>query len=528
MNISDSKLMMIEQLTYLNFDAGDKGKNIRELLSGYTDEKLSAMTMSGGENADNAAVIRYIQSDEELCNLVLSDTMQDSDEKTLALCFQNPQNNQDAIVAFKGTTSKEWGDNIEGLNESDTARQLDALDYIESDLERYENITVVGHSKGGNKAMYVAVRSDKVDRCIAMDSQGFSQEFIDKYNLEIGLNAGKIKNYSISTDYVHALLFQLPGSEQIYCKGYRIGKDITRHHQPFTYFQINSEGKIVVDSNGDPIVVSQINGNAVQEDEAIVMLHGFTTFVLNVASADDKKKIVNYLATLADMTLGQECSLDELKNYILNDPESLSLILAYLVSYMDTYDLNSEDIDKLLTMLGLNSLDDIFTVKVLGTELCGLSDMLDFMLKQLTDGKKDHIISAFLTVISGLLKTDNINFDINKLWNDSEQKINSIGKISPSEGRKVPAVNINTPFFVINTATMRNCADRLNNVNKRIVDLDQRLDVLYKKVGLRDLWSLLQADLMTGYNWKIKNCVQYLNETANDFDNVERDIVNQF
>lgn len=85
-----------------------------------------------------------------------------------------------------------------------------------------------------------------------------------------------------------------------------------------------------------------------------------------------------------------------------------------------------------------------------------------------------------------------------------------------------------SPIIEINTATMRSYAERLTTVNKRIVDLDRRLNALYKKVGLRDLWSLLQADLMTGYNWKIKNCAQYLNETANDFDNTEREVINQF
>lgn len=40
-------------------------------------------------------------------------------------------------------------------------------------LESYDSITVTGHSKGGNKAQYVTVLSDKVDRCISMDGQGF-------------------------------------------------------------------------------------------------------------------------------------------------------------------------------------------------------------------------------------------------------------------------------------------------------------------------------------------------------------------
>ena len=54
------------------------------------------------------------------------------------------------------------------------------------------------------------------------------------------------------------------------------------------------------------------------------------------------------------------------------------------------------------------------------------------------------------------------------------------------------------------------------------------MDSLYKSVGLRDLLKLLRADLMTSHNWRIDNCVTYLNETANDFEKVEREIAAQY
>lgn len=80
----------------------------------------------------------------------------------------------------------------------------------------------------------------------------------------------------------------------------------------------------------------------------------------------------------------------------------------------------------------------------------------------------------------------------------------------------------------INTALMRSYADRLNTVNSRINDLNSRMDLLYKNTGLRDLNSLLRANVMTGYNRQISNCAKYLLETANDFDTVERDIAFQY
>ncbi|HHT97502.1 MAG TPA: DUF2974 domain-containing protein [Clostridiales bacterium] len=89
-------------------------------------------------------------------------------EVRLALTFHEKGNNTDAIVAFKGTSGGlEWLDNVEGFNLSDTRAQKEALDFIEG--LKFSNVTVTGHSKGGNKAMYVATLSDKVTRCLSYD-----------------------------------------------------------------------------------------------------------------------------------------------------------------------------------------------------------------------------------------------------------------------------------------------------------------------------------------------------------------------
>ena len=61
--------------------------------------------------------------------------------------------------------------------------------------------------------------SDKVDRCISMDGQGFSQEFIDKYYAEIQKKGHCIKNYYLEGDFVSILMFPVPGSDQICIDG---------------------------------------------------------------------------------------------------------------------------------------------------------------------------------------------------------------------------------------------------------------------------------------------------------------------
>jgi len=76
--------------------------------------------------------------------------------------------------------------------------------------------------------------------------------------------------------------------------------------------------------------------------------------------------------------------------------------------------------------------------------------------------------------------------------------------------------------IVVNTYTLRQYANRLDAVNRRIVNLDKRLDLLYNKVGLLGLFNLIQADILTGYSYRLSRCQNYLNQTASDFDGVER------
>lgn len=82
------------------------------------------------------------------------------------------------------------------------------------------------------------------------------------------------------------------------------------------------------------------------------------------------------------------------------------------------------------------------------------------------------------------------------------------------------------PFVKVDTFKLKNYASRLSKVNTRISDLDERLDGLYWRVGLLDLWNLMQADLLTGYSWRLLRAASYLNDTAFDFESAENELYN--
>lgn len=83
-------------------------------------------------------------------------------------------------------------------------------------------------------------------------------------------------------------------------------------------------------------------------------------------------------------------------------------------------------------------------------------------------------------------------------------------------------------YIEVNTATLYYYADRLIAVNNRIIQLDERVNNLYKKVGLRDLFNVIKNNSLKSGTYKIRNCSKYLDETASDFENVEHDVASLF
>ena len=76
--------------------------------------------------------------------------------------------------------------------------------------------------------------------------------------------------------------------------------------------------------------------------------------------------------------------------------------------------------------------------------------------------------------------------------------------------------------IVVDTYKLNQYAQRISDVNRRIDRLDRRLDNLYTSVGLQDLWNLMQTDALTGFSWKLLRCQSYLQQTATDFEKLEK------
>lgn len=188
-----------------------------------------------------------VSSNSALANSVICD-MTYSDNGLCGTSFIRPDGS--ISVVFKGTGKGEWIDNGEGLSgipESNTYlsydtkknilyketvyddfasdQQVEALNWFLEIVNKNKwhektNITVSGHSKGGNKAQFTALHSRLVNSCFSFHGQGFSPEAIHSAKLRYGAEYEKRRShiYSISSanDYVNVLGTRLIPKQNIY------------------------------------------------------------------------------------------------------------------------------------------------------------------------------------------------------------------------------------------------------------------------------------------------------------------------
>lgn len=453
MQLTDEQIMLLEQLTYLEDKVAREADvvlgpydSVKSLLRQFDEDALAELEDSDEQfeglisGKQWAAIIRQIQNDPELYSLDIAG----KDDSVPAICFTDPNDPDSAVVAFKGTTGqKEWWDNGSGFGLSDTEKQEEALEYIEN--LPYNSITVTGHSKGGNKAQYVTVLSDKVDRCISMDGQGFSQEFLDRYYAEIEKKGGSITNYYLDGDFVSILLFPIPGSAQVCIEG-DDSIILEKNHVPSSFYRYYQDEDgywhILENKSGDPALVIGTR------EEVMVYLHELTVFLLNVMPEEDKRKAGDYIGNiLAILMDGKDLKLEDktynksnIKEYLLSDKEMLTKLLAYFIKYVETYNLTDEEIRSLAEVLGLDAVLAVIEGgmavgnKTLGEAISDAGGLLNLIIDQIRDGKEDPIIEWLLKWRGGW-ESEEVGEDMVDFWRSLEKEYQNIPDFDPEKAR---------------------------------------------------------------------------------------------
>lgn len=305
--LNEKELLMLSNYAYFYCSTypGTIGENLSKLKDdsgNYDIEKLNRQGAISVNISEDEAVklLSDIEKDENLSSLTLRRMTNDGDIRGLLYTDEGDK----ATLVFRGTggTYKAWNDNVQGEYETDTKLQKLAGDFVKYECSEFKNITVTGHSKGGNLSQYVTVTCpDQIDRCVSYDGQGFGREFLTEYKDEINASKGKITSISAYNDFVNILLYSIAG-QTLYVKNNGSGVDAHSSYMLLASSDFDSNGNF--DRNADTKSQSFIIKNIKKALDT-------TVTALDLLPDDGNEKSSNVLAA----SLASLMSYDESEEY---------------------------------------------------------------------------------------------------------------------------------------------------------------------------------------------------------------------
>lgn len=549
--LSPQEVLLLENLMYLSGNGKDsplrsvtgyEGKSVRDLINAIDVGKLENSQeytgfTTGSEWKD---IINAVKSNDTLMNMEIAAVHTDHAEGGgggVSAVFTNSDTGE-AVVAFQGTASYEWKDDFIGggpTNASDgvsTPQQENALEWYQSayedlGLDGY-TVTVTGHSKGGNKAKYIAVLDESVDRCISFDGQGFSDEFMEKYETQISERQNVIENHNVNYDYVNLLLNDI-GSKTYY-KGNNYGDGgILEAHCPNTFFGRDKDGNLTMNVSED--------GQASEMAE----LDKFLNSYLRSLSPEDKAEALELIGGLVEGGFNG-ADMDTLISTLLNsgNDQIAAYLLAYLIEYEQATPGFMESIQSILEEFGLGDFNKILEIvdevlewkyfdqiaELLGKGGKWLGDKLpDWALEWLSDLiydkfgirlSKDEVRKLFgiVALVSGNIGNITIKKDSGK-----DKTVASKSDFSGGDAR-----------FTVNPQEL---LQAVNQLAKNTVQLTQMIDELHSVEGQLGLYGIAFRPVLRRIEVRMEKeakaaekMASVLEQAGEKYQSTERSIVN--
>ncbi|MCR5232041.1 MAG: DUF2974 domain-containing protein, partial [Acholeplasmatales bacterium] len=345
------ELLLLENISYIPDDKplisilNYKNKKVSDYLNKIKiDELIDDKDYQSYMNGyDFKNLLTAMKNNQRIMNLTILDTHVDEAYGGGGgiSCVLLDEKENEVFIVFRGTSNNEWTDDFIGANTIDTFQQINALEWYKQiynnlHLEKYY-ITVLGHSKGGNKAKYITLLDDSVDRCVSIDGQGFSDKFFDHYKKEILARKHKIENHNIDFDYVNILMNDI--GEKTYYVGHEYGRGaFAEAHCPNTFFNFTSLG------------IYEIKVNPLGQRPEMQILDQFVNSMIRSAINDKERSENNKLVgMLVERAFSMNPNNMDLADYVaflcdtISDPKYIDNA-AYLLSFCIIYTKNNPNL----------------------------------------------------------------------------------------------------------------------------------------------------------------------------------------
>ena len=483
---TDKELQLATQIAYIDLtDAYDGLKRSHDGRSSFSLRELA----EHDSGVKNALIEKGVP--ESLWDKWSVPSVYDKNDDTGFVACIIDTGDGNAITAFRGSeamgTSEEQLKNIQHdwieadigiLNSTETNQYADAKKFMQENaalLNSYEKVNLTGHSLGGNLAEYSTIVADECgvgrnfERCVSFDGPGFSQEFIDHYRELIDRNAGKVDHYKWS--FVGSMLKELPGERSM-------------------YIQVTLEAVVI------PVI-----GGFVRHS---------TDYIDFDENGNVKKGNQDFISKISE----------RLTNLIDDLPAPVGNIAADVISVLlyEGFEHPWISVPLILEFAITHPLITVTALAIVTWEFYGelkewiFNNLIDYVCK-LAEGIKEWAAEKIAEFCANLRQAAKDFIEWCKMTFDSNY-------------RAAQNYLADQNLISLHTDDLRSLAGRLWAINGRLDSLDSRIDGLYWKVKWSDLWNLLSSDLKICWSEKINNSANCLNDTAQRFEDAERQILN--
>lgn len=185
--------LIFAQLSYLNYTgiledsrSDSKGLLLHEIAEHEKFQDMFTLPRTVENNTKLINAVAYSRRYGKVRAKFYEDIVEkDSDTQFSAVVFVLPGNTN--IISFRGTdaTIIGWKENCNMLYRYPVSSQEISVAYVDKVIPKLRGkVIVVGHSKGGNLAIYSSVyckkeNQKKISQIIAFDNPGFTEEFVN-------------------------------------------------------------------------------------------------------------------------------------------------------------------------------------------------------------------------------------------------------------------------------------------------------------------------------------------------------------
>lgn len=544
MALTPEQLLLLNNLMYMETQPYGsvhdyEGQSIGDWLNSIPPDSIDPGKDYGsyitGEDWQN--MINAIQNDPVLRDMVIADTHVDTSSdggRGRSAVFVSEETG-DAVVTFKGTeTAKEWADNFDGGNMTDTPHQENALEwyqqaYEENGLSNYE-VTVTGHSKGGNKSKYIAIMDDTVDHCVSFDGQGFSDQFMEKYADKIAQRQDIIQNHNVDYDFVNLLLNDVGNTTYYYGHDYGAG-GFLENHCPNTFFQFNEDGtfQMIPNPDGQPPEMQALDElfnnilRSMSDEQRNDMLDMVNVFINQAFAIDSNQSGTDIANLFIDLATDPQYS------------DELAYLLAYLIEYEQANPEMAEMINNVLSQFGMGDFSQYVDMvdNILSLELDTWFGTITF--DSIVDFIADHggqipdwlwqKLSEYLMDNFGISLSPEQMQILLQIVILTDQNMDSIQITDNGSDIRIPSGSGGSDCSLsVHTQQLRQAADRLRATGRSLDQIADRVGDLSGHVSM----SFLRALLIRSSIRSTRNQISRLGTDADALGNMLDEIANLY